>query len=247
MDKSTFPIVGVGASAGGVEALEGFFRGLPANPGLAIVIVTHLSPERESLLPEIVPRFTNMAVLGISNDVELKPDCVFVPTSNALLTVEQQRLIVRTNPGQRERKPIDIFFSSLAVDVGEMAAGIVLSGGDGDGTLGIKAIKERGGLTLAQAADGFGPGHPDMPESAIATGLVDFAIPVEQMGQKLVELRTMTLPLRQMLEESQQDADEEASMKRCRRSTRSCAASSATISAATRPRPSCAACSGACR
>src|SRR5438105_1629502 len=164
MDKSAFPVVGIGASAGGIEALEGFFRGLPSNPGFAIVIVTHLSPERESLLHEVVGRFTTMPVRAVSDKIELNPDCVFVPTSDALLTIEQGHLLVRRSAGRHERKPIDIFFSSLAIDAGEMAAGVVLSGGDGDCTLGIKAIKERGGLTLAQVANGFGPGHPDMPE-----------------------------------------------------------------------------------
>jgi two-component system, chemotaxis family, CheB/CheR fusion protein len=187
MDKFEFPIVGIGASAGGIEALEGFFRGLPSEPGLAIVIVTHLPPDRESLLPEVVRHLTNMSVTTVSDEAELKPDCVFVLTNSAILTVKQRRLLVRQSAGGRERKPIDIFFSSLAADVGEMAAGIVLSGGDGDGTLGIKAIKERGGLTFAQTGDGFGPGHPDMPDSAIATGFVDFAIPVNEMGEKLVQ------------------------------------------------------------
>jgi two-component system CheB/CheR fusion protein len=203
MDKSAFPVVGIGASAGGIEALEGFFRGLPAKPGFAIVIVTHLSPERESILHEIVGRLTTMSVTTVSDDVELKSDCVFVLTSSAALTIEQGRLLVRRNANRHERKPIDIFFSSLAIDAGEMAAGVVLSGGDGDGALGIKAIKERGGLTLAQVADGFGPGHSDMPESAIATGLVDFAIPVGQMGEKLIEFARGGPLIDSMIEKSQ--------------------------------------------
>jgi len=128
-----------------------------------------------------------MSVTTVSDEIELKPDCIFVLTNSAILTVKQRRLFVRHNANRRERKPIDIFFSSLAADVGELAAGIVLSGGDGDGTLGIKAIKERGGLTFAQTGDGFGPGHPDMPDSAIATGFVDFAIPADEMGEKLVQ------------------------------------------------------------
>ncbi|MGA7809862.1 chemotaxis protein CheB [Bradyrhizobium sp.] len=204
MDGSAFPfpVVGIGASAGGIEALDGFFRGLPANPGFAVVIVTHLSPERDSFLHEIIRRFTTMPVTTISNELELEPDCIFVLPSNAVLTVEKGRLMVRKNAGHRERKSIDIFFSSLAIDVGEMAVGIVLSGGDGDGTLGIKAIKERGGLTFAQVRDGFGPGHPDMPASAIATGLVDFAIPVEQMGHKLIELTQGNKLLDGLIEES---------------------------------------------
>jgi two-component system CheB/CheR fusion protein len=200
----TFPVVGIGASAGGIEALEGFFRGLPDDPGLAIVIVTHLSPDRESLLHEVVSRFTSMSVTTVSDDLELKPDCIFVLTSNAVLTVEDRRLIVRKNINGRERKPVDILFSSLAVDIGELAVGVVLSGGDGDGTLGIKAIKERGGLTMAQIANGFGPGHPDMPDSAIATGYVDFAIPVSEMGEKLVEFARSSALIEDIIDTAQQ-------------------------------------------
>ncbi|HEX3881084.1 MAG TPA: CheR family methyltransferase [Stellaceae bacterium] len=182
-----FPIVGVGASAGGVEALEGFFRGLPAEPGIALVLVTHLSPNRESLLHEIVARYTRLPVHVAVHDMPVAVDHVYVLPADAALGIEGRRLQLRRNGSRNERKPIDLFFSTLAVDIGERAAGIVLSGGDGDGTLGIKAIKERGGLTLAQIGDRFGPQHPDMPESAISTGLIDFAIPVESMGSKLVE------------------------------------------------------------
>jgi two-component system CheB/CheR fusion protein len=183
-----FPIVGIGASAGGIEALEGFFKGVPVDSGLAYVIVTHLSPERESLLHEIVGRYTNLPVNVASDGDKVIVDSVVVLPANAILGIEDGRLcITRPNAARRERKPIDIFLSALAKDRGEYAAGIILSGGDGDGTLGIKAIKERGGLTLAQVADGYGPSHPDMPNSAISTGFVDFAIPVDQMGEKLVD------------------------------------------------------------
>ena len=209
MEKFDFPVVGIGASAGGIEALEGFFRGLPSEPGLAIVIVTHLPPDRESLLHEVVRHLTTMSVTTVSDETELKPDCVFVLTNSAVLTVKQRRLIVRQSASRRERKPIDIFFSSLAADVGEMAAGIVLSGGDGDGTLGIKAIKQRGGLTFAQTGDGFGPGHPDMPDSAIATGFVDFAIPVHEMGEKLVQFAQGGLYMDNLLDTSRDNAEKQ--------------------------------------
>jgi two-component system CheB/CheR fusion protein len=149
-----------------------------------------------------------MSVTTVTDEVELKRDCVFVMTRSAILTVKQRRLIVRQTGSRRERKPIDIFFSSLATDVGELAAGVVLSGGDSDGTLGIKAIKERGGLTFAQVGDGFGPGHPDMPESAIAAGFVDFAIPVEEMGEKLVQFARGGLDFETLLEASQDDAEQ---------------------------------------
>lgn len=186
-DNAAFPIAGIGASAGGVQALEGFFLGLPPQPGIGLVIVTHLSPTRESRLTEVISRFTALPVHLAQHGIEVAPNTVYVIPADVVLGLENRRLQVRKqNPGLRERKPIDVFFSELAQDQGELAIGIVLSGGDGDGTLGLKAIKERDGLTLAQVADGFGPGHPDMPDSAIASGFVDFAIPVGEMGAKLV-------------------------------------------------------------
>ncbi|WP_158743931.1 CheR family methyltransferase [Acidisphaera sp. L21] len=188
VESAQFPIVGVGASAGGVEALEGFFRGMPDQPGLAVVVVTHLNPERESILHEIIARYTSLKVQVATDGAEVCPNCVYVLPADAILGIQNYRLtIARPGASGRERKPIDIFFSALALDLGDYAAGAVLSGSDGDGTLGIKAIKERGGLTLAQTRNGSGPGHPSMPDSAIATGLVDLAIPVEAMGSKLVE------------------------------------------------------------
>jgi two-component system CheB/CheR fusion protein len=185
---SGFPIVGVGASAGGIEALEGMFKGMPSDPGIAIVIVTHLNPDRESVLHDIVARYTQLTVQVATDGAEVRPNCVYVLPADAVLRIEHGRLKVnKSDAANRERKPIDIFLSTLAQDQGECSASVILSGLDGDGTLGTKAIKERGGLTLAQAADGYGPAHRDMPDSAIATGFVDFAIPAEDMGRKLAE------------------------------------------------------------
>ncbi|MGI4745950.1 MAG: CheR family methyltransferase, partial [Janthinobacterium lividum] len=181
-----FPIVGVGASAGGVEALEGLFKGIPERPGFAMVIVTHLNPQRTSVLHEIVARYTSLDVRVAVDGAEIEIDSVHVLPADAILGIRDGRLsVIRPEGTRRERKPIDVFFSALAIDHSELAVGIILSGGDGDGALGIKAIKEHGGLTLAQVADGSGPQHPSMPESAISTGMIDFAIPVEEMGAKL--------------------------------------------------------------
>ena len=186
--RSKFLIVGVGASAGGIEALEGFFQGLPPRPGLGFIVVTHLSPDRESLLHEIIARYTDLSVVVAEHDVEVQPNCVYVLPAEAIITLKDGRLqLNRSSSTRRERKPIDILFSSLALDQEDYAASVVLSGGDGDGTLGTKVIKERGGLTLAQVADGHGPAHPSMPESAISTGFVDLALPAQEMGAKLVE------------------------------------------------------------
>lgn len=181
------PIVGIGASAGGIPAMESLFRGLPDAPGMAFVVVTHLSPERESLLHDVVGRYTAMPVTVAEDAMEVEPDRVYVMPQNAILTIDGGKLhLRRPTAASRERKPIDIFFSSLAEDQGEYAVGIVLSGGDGDGTLGAKMIKEHGGFVLAQAGDGSGPRNPDMPQSAIASGVVDMAVSAEEMGEKLI-------------------------------------------------------------
>lgn len=183
-----FAIAGLGASAGGVEALEAFFKGLPERPGIAFVVVTHLSPDRESHLHEIIARYTSLDVKVAENNTRVRKDCVYVLPAGAIVGFKNDCLkISRQTATMRERKPIDVFLSTLALECGEKCAAVILSGGDSDGTLGLKAIKEVGGLTMAQTADGGGPVHPDMPESAIATGLVDFAIPASEMGPKLVE------------------------------------------------------------
>ncbi len=183
-------IVGVGASAGGIEALEGFFRGMPSLPGLGIVIVTHLSPWRESVLHEIVSRFTDLPVEVAADGHAVAENHVYVLPADAVVGIRNGILVVqRQGADQRERHPVDIFLSALAADQGEYSGGVILSGGDSDGTLGIKAIKEHGGITLAQVANGDGPQHPEMPSSAIATGYVDFGVPSHEMGDKLVAYR----------------------------------------------------------
>jgi two-component system, chemotaxis family, CheB/CheR fusion protein len=181
-----FPIVGVGASAGGVEALEYLFKAMPPEPGMAFVIITHLAPKRESMLPEILARDTRMPVLVAEHDQLVRADHIYVAPADSVLQIAKGRLRVRAIADGRERTPIDSFFASLADDQAECAIGIVLSGAGSDGTLGIKAIKEHGGLTLAQATDHSGPRHASMPESAIASGLVDLAVPVETMPEKLI-------------------------------------------------------------
>lgn len=141
-----FPIVGVGASAGGVEALEGFFRGIPPAPGVAFVVVTHLSPSRESHLSEVVSRYTSLPVLTAVDNQQIEINSVYVLPRDALMSVSHRRLRVLKRPADLPgRRPIDLFFSALARDCGDFAAGVILSGGNSDGTLGIKAIKEHGG------------------------------------------------------------------------------------------------------
>ena len=186
--KPIFPTIGIGASAGGIRALEGLFRGMPTPIGAAFVIVTHLNPDRASVLHEIVARYTKMPVEPARDDTEVQPDHVYVLPENAVIGIQNGRLRVHpADASHRERKPIDLFLSTLAKDQEERAGAIILSGGDGDGTLGVKAVKARGGLTMAQTGDGSAPQHPDMPDSAINSGLVDFAIPVEEMPEKIAQ------------------------------------------------------------
>jgi len=186
-ETDRFPIVGIGASAGGIEALEALFSRLPAESGIAFVIVTHLSDARESLLHEVVARFTGMPVQVATDGAVVEPDHVYVMPAGAVLDFGAGRLRLKSAAGLKERHPIDIFLSALARERQEYSAGIILSGGDGDGALGIKAIKERGGLTIAQVANGHPPRHSSMPDTAIATGMVDFPIPAEEMGERLIE------------------------------------------------------------
>ncbi len=188
--ESRFPIVGIGASAGGLKALEQFFETIPADLGMAFVIITHLAPDRESFLTDILARHTSLPGHVASDGQKVEPNRVYVLPPNASLTIDRGALRLREIESKHpERSPVDVFFSSLAQDCGEYAVGIVLSGSGSDGVLGIKAIKEQGGLVLAQSSDGTKPSFSGMPDSAIASGLVDFAVPVEDMAAKLSENR----------------------------------------------------------
>lgn len=161
---------------------------MPSNPGMAFVIVMHLAPDRKSLLTEILARYTDMNVDVAHDDQAVERDTIYVMPPQAVLTMAGGRLRLRAvDAAHHERAPIDIFFGSLARDLGEYAVGVVLSGSGSDGVLGVKAIKQHGGVTLAQTNDLSGPGFAGMPDSAIASGLVDFAVPVEAMAAKLIE------------------------------------------------------------
>jgi two-component system CheB/CheR fusion protein len=155
---------------------------------MAFVVVLHLGEGRQSALPEILQRCTNLPVIAVDNDTAIEPDHVYVLVSDNILTVQRRRLRVRPNRSiARERHTIDVFLSSLAEEVGENAVAIILSGLGTDGTLGATAIKEHGGLTIAQRSDHTAPRHPDMPDNAVAHGAIDLRLPVQEMGGKLAE------------------------------------------------------------
>ena len=184
-DRGLF-VVGIGASAGGVEALEALFRPMPSDTGLAFVVVSHLAPHKISMLDDIVGRFTAMPVAQAQDGAKVEADHVYIIPPDHSLTLERGRLRVHPAAAPRTLHPIDLFFATLAADRGDRAIGVVLSGSGSDGTLGIKAIKEHGGLTLAQGRDHSAPQQGGMPASAIASGLVDLVVPAEAMAEKLV-------------------------------------------------------------
>ena len=210
-DASSYPVIGIGASAGGLQALERFFKAMPSDPGMAFIIVMHLAPGRQSLLAEILAGRTDLHVEVARDGQAVEKNKVYVLPPSAVLTISDGRLRLReTDANHHERSPIDIFFASLAQDRGEYAVGVVLSGSGSDGVMGIKAIKQHGGVTLAQSSDLSGPGFAGMPDSAIASGLIDFAIPVDAMAPKLIEsLRSFGAPA-DSEPERRADADDRA-------------------------------------
>jgi two-component system CheB/CheR fusion protein len=184
----TVAIVGIGASAGGIEAFRKFFALMTPQSGLAFVVVLHLPANRKSLLPEILRRWTAMPIVEVTDGCEVEPDTVYVPPSGAIVTFRDGRLHIHqpTKDETPEPIPISVFFDSLAQALHEDAIGVVLSGTGSDGALGLKAIKAQGGLTLAQGTDGSAPLHGGMPDSAIATGAVDIIASVEDMPRHIL-------------------------------------------------------------
>ncbi len=183
--KAPCPIIGIGTSAGGIEALQKLLPAVPTDSGLGYVVIMHLSPEHESALAEILSRSAKLRVATIENGVAVEPNHVYVAPPNSTVTLNKGKLSLSKTEGPRGLMPtsIDTFLVSLAEDQGENAACVILSGVGSDGTLGLRAIKEHGGLTLAQAHAEY----EGMMRSAVSTGLVDFVLPAEQMAAKLVD------------------------------------------------------------
>ncbi len=181
-DGGLFPIVGVGASAGGIEALEVFLRELSPDVGAAIVVVMHLDPSRPSLVSEILGRVAQVPVREAVDGISVEPGNVYVIPPNAALTLEQRRLRVSAAHTQRGAS-IDGFFGSLAEQHGEAAIGVVLSGSGSDGAAGLRSIKDHGGVTMAQVP--AEARHDGMPQSAIALGVVDWILPAGEMAAKI--------------------------------------------------------------
>lgn len=179
------PIVGIGASAGGLEALEQFLAHVPEASGLAFVIVQHLDPTREGIMPELLQRATRMAVAQVKDRTKVEPNCVYVIPPNKDLSILRGVLHLLDPSSPRGlRLPIDSFFRALAEDQQAGSVGIILSGMGTDGTLGVKAIKERGGVVLAQTP--ASARFDSMPRSAIETGMADVVAPAEELAGRLI-------------------------------------------------------------
>lgn len=215
-DRDPLHVVGLGGSAGGIAALRQFFETMPANSGMAFVVVLHLSAQHESLLAEVLQRCTPMRVLQVQETERLEADTIYViPPRKALASLDGMLSLADLSAAPGKHIVIDLFFRTLADTHGAHATAIVLSGGDGDGTLGIKRIKERGGLTIVQE-----PGeaeHGEMPRSALATGLVDWVLPVSEMPARLLAYRglerKLRLPPEEGLQPAQAQATEEALLR----------------------------------
>jgi len=189
-DQQRVPVIGIGASAGGIQAFKGFFENMPADSGYAFVVMLHLPAGRESLLPDLIRRWTTMPVIEAEDGYALQANCVYVPPSGIMVTFDGRLHCHRLDANApRQFHPISTLFSSLAEALEEDAVGVVLSGTGSDGALGLKAIKEKGGLTLVQGTDGSGPQYDGMPLSAIAIGAIDIVAAVEAMPSRIMAVQ----------------------------------------------------------
>lgn len=180
MSPAACPVVGLGASAGGLEAFQNFLAAAPPDAGLAYVLVQHLDPNHESMLAELLGRRTPMPVQQISDGMSIEPNRVYLIPPNASLSIDSNKLrLTEFSEPRGFRRPIDDFFRSLALDQGPNAACVVLSGTGGDGSEGLRAVKEAGGLTVVQRPETAK--YDGMPNSAVATGLVDQVLDVSAM------------------------------------------------------------------
>ena len=185
LSQHLFPVVGLGASAGGLEAFKKLIKAIPENSGMAYILVQHLHPDHSSSLPEILQRETKTSVHEISDNVEVKPDNIYILPSNKMLVATDGILQLSPRPPKDQKNmPIDIFFSSLAEIHQSHAIGIVLSGTGTDGTIGLKNIKGQGGITFAEDLDSAA--YDGMPQSAINAEVVDFILAPKKAKYKVL-------------------------------------------------------------
>lgn len=186
--SKSFPIVGIGASAGGLEAVSTFLRALPADTGMAFALVQHMDPSHVSLLHQLLEKDTAMPVLQVTNGMAVEPNCVYVIPPNTQMTIAKGTLLLEARPsGALRHTPIDTFLEALAEDQQGLAIGVVLSGIGSDGTKGLQAIKAQGGISFAQDEDSAK--YSGMPQSAVAAGCVDLVLPPDKIAGELARIR----------------------------------------------------------
>jgi two-component system, chemotaxis family, CheB/CheR fusion protein len=204
----SFPIIGIGASAGGLEALEHFLSHVPKNSGMAFVIVQHLDPTRKGIMPELLQRATVMKVLQVRDRAVVQPNCVYVIPPNKDMSILHGVLHLLEPVSPRGlRLPIDFFLRSLAQDRQEHSIGVILSGMGSDGTLGLRAIKEKAGMVLVQ--DPGTAKFDGMPRSAINAGLADIVAPVDDLPGRIIAFLQRT-PLGRSPELAMEDKTQSA-------------------------------------
>ena len=184
--SQSFPVVGIGASAGGLEAVSRLLSKLRTDTGMAFVVVQHMDRSCESLLPILLQRKTPMNVSQVKDGVRIKPNHVYVIPPNAHMIVSGRKLQLFPRPESGLSLSVNCFLISLAEQRGKQAIAVILSGMGSDGTLGIKAIRSAGGMIFAQdelSAEVFG-----MPQSAASTGMVDFILPPEKIAEELTRI-----------------------------------------------------------
>lgn len=183
--RQDFPIIGIGASAGGLEAFSQFIDAIPVDSEMAYVVVQHLHPLHDSMLTELLSRVAKIPINEITDDIHLAPNNIYVIPENKMLTSFDG--VLKLSPRQKDTKnqAIDVFFNSLAEVHLDLAYGVLLSGNGSDGTLGLKAIKKHGGITFAQDIDAA---NNEMPQNAINAGVVDYVLSPGQIVEKLIEL-----------------------------------------------------------
>ena len=186
LKKGHVPICAIGASAGGVQALRGLFRQMPEDLGLAYVVIVHLAPEQPSVLAEILSSCTNMDVHQVTDSPELRPNCIYVIPPDKELVIEGDNIHAREFSEERgHRAPVDVFFRSVAAARGD-GMGVILSGAGSDGSNGVRAIQEAGGVVFAQEPSDAEFGA--MPQNTIATGVVSFVAPIARLAERIAEV-----------------------------------------------------------
>ncbi|MEO7991181.1 MAG: CheR family methyltransferase [Chryseolinea sp.] len=207
-----FPIVGIGASAGGLDAFKRLLKVIPEDSGMAYVLVQHLDPSHESILPDILSRTTRIPVHEITDDIHLAPNHIYIIPANKMLTsIDGVLKLAPRDLKKTKNLPIDLFFTSLAEVHTSFAVGVVLSGTGSDGTIGLKAIKAHRGITFAQ--DPQSAAYDGMPQSAVNAGVVDFILSPEEIPAQLLDINNAHSPTSNLTEQEEKSKVNDSAFK----------------------------------